>query len=324
MLLLKTSDQLGNQMFAYASVKTIALDQGYEFRVLSKSMDGELSNDKDAVYGNTIDSIFPNVRKDLFAKSAEYGEKIAQGSTSSEEIAKKLGLKTFQEVTDIHSVSSIYKDALTVLDDTLMLGHYIAAGYFMHRIEEVREWFTFPEAVQEQALADLAMIRAKHPDKLLVSVHFRVGPDYRKAGYMLDHTYWERAAKRMLQQTGREAVFAVFYDKKDENVERFMAQFECVDIRKSLVYDLCAMSMCDAHIVCNSSFSMMTGILDVKDGSVICPSTFPIPDGYLPADCYPQQWTKVEAGHDKAAYGEYRRAMQWYRLKQRIKKLLRK
>ncbi len=307
MLLLKTSDQLGNQMFAYASVKTIALDRGYEFRVLPKNMDGELSNDKDSVYGNTVDTIFPNVKEELFL-----------GDTS------KLELVEFQEVTDVNSASSICKEAFSVSDNTLMLGHYIAAGYFMHRIREVREWFAFPQDVQRQAGEDLTAIRAKYPDKLLVSVHFRVGPDYRKNGYMLDHTYWERAAKHLLAQTGKEAVFAVFYDRKDSTVEQFMQQFTCADARKTLVYDMCAMSMCDAHIVCNSSFSMMTGLLDREDGAVICPSTFPIPDGYLPADCYPEHWIKIEAVHDKKAYGEYQRAMRWYRFKQKIKKILKK
>ncbi len=36
MIICKLSDQLGNQMFAYAAVKTIAKDKGYDFRVLSK------------------------------------------------------------------------------------------------------------------------------------------------------------------------------------------------------------------------------------------------------------------------------------------------
>jgi len=307
MLLLKTSDQLGNQMFAYASVKTIALDKGYEFRVLPKNMDGELSNDKDSVYGNTVDTIFPNVKPEVFTGDAG-----------------ALKMTEFQEVTDVNSTSSICEEAFAVSDNTLMLGHYIAAGYFMHRIREVREWFAFPKDIQKQAHEALAKVREQYPDRLLVPAHFRVGPDYRKNGYMLNQTYWERAAEEVIARTGKEAVFVVFYDKKDATVERFMGKFPCVDARKTLVYDMCAMSMCDAHIVCNSSFSMMTGLLDEKGGIVICPSTFPIPEGYLPADCYPEHWIKVEAGHDKKAYGEYQRAMRWYRFKQKIKKLLKK
>lgn len=33
MLLCQLSDQLGNQMFAYAAIKSIALDHGYKFGV---------------------------------------------------------------------------------------------------------------------------------------------------------------------------------------------------------------------------------------------------------------------------------------------------
>ena len=33
MLLCQLSDQLGNQMFAYAAIKSIALDHGYKFTI---------------------------------------------------------------------------------------------------------------------------------------------------------------------------------------------------------------------------------------------------------------------------------------------------
>lgn len=36
MLVVKLSDQLGNQMFAYAAVKSIALDKGFEFGVYNE------------------------------------------------------------------------------------------------------------------------------------------------------------------------------------------------------------------------------------------------------------------------------------------------
>lgn len=138
----------------------------------------------------------------------------------------------------------------------------------------------------------------------------------------MDRTYWKRAAEELRSLTDQELLFLVFYDKKDETVTEFMNHFCCVDLRRTLVYDLCTMSRCDAHIVCNSSFSMMTGLLDPEEGTVICPATFPIPEGYLPSDCYPEQWHRIEAGHDGQAYREYERAMGWYRFKQKIKRLI--
>lgn len=38
MIICKLSDQLGNQMFAYASVKSIALDKGYDFKILGETL----------------------------------------------------------------------------------------------------------------------------------------------------------------------------------------------------------------------------------------------------------------------------------------------
>lgn len=313
MLLLRTSDQLGNQMFAYAAVKTIALDKGFEFRLIKKSMDGELSNDRDGVYGNTIDSIFAPVREDLLTEPEA-------GITTTIE-----GMKQFREVTDTESVSAVCAESFSVSDDTLMEGHYIASGYFMHRLDEVRRWFAFPEKVLTETEEKLAAIRSEHPGSLLVSVHFRVGTDYRTGGYLLERTYFKRAAGKMselAEKEGKKVIFLLFYDKKEETVSEFERMFPCVDMRGSLVYDLCGISRCDAHIVCNSSFSMMGALLDSKEGIVVCPSSFPIPDGFLPADCYPPQWIKIEAVHDKEAYREYQRFMKRYLWKQKIKKLL--
>lgn len=36
MLICKLSDQLGNQMFAYASIKSIAKDKGLDFKVYNE------------------------------------------------------------------------------------------------------------------------------------------------------------------------------------------------------------------------------------------------------------------------------------------------
>ncbi len=55
MLLLKVSDQLGNQMFAYAAVKSIAIEKGYGFGMIPCSDNtSALINDKDPKYGHTI------------------------------------------------------------------------------------------------------------------------------------------------------------------------------------------------------------------------------------------------------------------------------
>ena len=58
MIICKLSDQLGNQMFAYAAVKTIAKDKGYDFRVLSKYDNQFLKNDIDKKFVSNITTVF--------------------------------------------------------------------------------------------------------------------------------------------------------------------------------------------------------------------------------------------------------------------------
>lgn len=131
MLVVKLSDQLGNQMFAYAAVKSIALDKGFEFGVCNEYDNQFLKNDTDEKFGNTLTSIFPQIRQEIVSELSNYAN--------------------FQEITNYQSKSSIQKTAYEVMDNTLMLGHYISPLYFMHRIDEVREWFTLPAEILKKA-----------------------------------------------------------------------------------------------------------------------------------------------------------------------------
>lgn len=72
MIICKLSDQLGNQMFAYASVKSIALDKGYDFKILGEYNNQFLKNDTDKKYGNTLTSIFADICKRNCTRSAKW------------------------------------------------------------------------------------------------------------------------------------------------------------------------------------------------------------------------------------------------------------
>ena len=60
MLVGKIADQLGNQMFTYASLKTIARDRKEDFYFIRAHNDR--INDSDKRYGNEIHTMFPNIQ----------------------------------------------------------------------------------------------------------------------------------------------------------------------------------------------------------------------------------------------------------------------
>ena len=106
MLICKLSDQLGNQMFAYAAIKSIAKDKGYDFYVHDEYDNQFLKNDTDKRLGCNLTTIFENIRKEVIHDIPT-------------------GYNEFQEITTTKSPSSFQKEALQVKDNTVMKGHYI-------------------------------------------------------------------------------------------------------------------------------------------------------------------------------------------------------
>ena len=277
MLVVKLSDQLGNQMFAYAAVKSIALDKGFEFGVCNEYDNQFLKNDTDEKFGNTLTSIFPQIRQEIVSELSNYAN--------------------FQEITNYQSKSSIQKTAYEVMDNTIMLGHYISPLYFMHRIDEVREWFTLPAEILKKAEKALSEIKAKYPPNTkFCSIHFRNALDYRVKGFMLNKDYWYNAANEILKNKKRNEpiVFLIFYDKLTSLVKSFSEKYESVLTHHSLLVDFEMISSCDYHIVCNSSFIIMAALMDPNTlSNTFCPSIWPLQKGKYPNDIYPDQWKKI-------------------------------
>ena len=71
MLICKLSDQLGNQMFAYAAIKSIAKDKGYKFSVLNEYDNQFLKNDVDKKFGCNLLSIFESIRNEIASEVPE-------------------------------------------------------------------------------------------------------------------------------------------------------------------------------------------------------------------------------------------------------------
>lgn len=58
MVIVKLADQLGNQMFAYASIKSMCIDKGYSFGYYRVPLAKKYINDSDKKYGNALPGYF--------------------------------------------------------------------------------------------------------------------------------------------------------------------------------------------------------------------------------------------------------------------------
>lgn len=196
MIVAKIADQLGNQMFTYASVKTIAQDRKEEFRFIRET--SSRINDSDSKYGNEIYTIFPHIREELL-------------DTLPDRITNR-----YEEPPLQNSQTGFQESALQVPENTLMIGHYISYRYFSHNLENVRAWFSFPDDVEGPVLKELKDLRKQYPGRPFVATHFRVGDDYLRQGFRLQDQYWFSAAEAVIKSSEQSPLFLVFYDKKPE------------------------------------------------------------------------------------------------------------
>lgn len=279
MLVADISDQLGNQMFAYASIKTIAQKRGYDFRFV-RAYNARI-NSNDSRYGCEIHTVFPQ--------------------TAVERLNELPSLPhTWTEQIDAFSSKVYSKDAEQVPDNTYMKGHFISCLYFMDNLEQVRKWFAFCPDIFDSCQKKIIRIQEKYPNRHLIAVHFRVGDDYLKQGFLLHASYWFHAAEYMIRKYGKEHVlFLPFYDHRSSFggiVNRFIQKYPCEDICGTLVEDMCALTLFKDLIICNSSFSAMAGILNhVADHQILRPSIYPTGIQYQPTDCFPDDWTVIPA-----------------------------
>lgn len=287
MIVVRITSLLANQMFAYASIKAIAKDKGYDFKYIHEHcLASEGSNSSiDKKYGRDFDTIFDIPKEEELS------------------VFDSTGYVVHEEFDYIKRYDSFYyEEAKDISDSTYMKGHFISPKYFYHRIDEVREWFKFPREVNEKAAKTIEDIRRKNPKSQIVSVHFRVGQDYLLHGFLMAADYWINAGNKMLSKFGK-VKFVVFCDKKTEIVDKFMKKFDCEIVRGSLVEDMCSMTKCDAHILSNSTFSMMGALLNPrKDLYIIRPSHYFTGPRSEQKDCFLDEWDIVESKRNLKGY----------------------
>lgn len=206
-----------------------------------------------------------------------------------------------------------WKNVESITDGTLIKGHFISYKYFEDYLPQVKQAFSLPDDIIEEA--DDKVKKIKGAAKSTCSVHFRVGKDYLKGGYMMNYSYWKKAGI-LMRQRHPGCKFIVFYDRKNKFVERFIHEFDAAELHGSLVEDMAAIEATDYHIVCNSTYSIMSAVLSENDTSIIRPKHYYSGLKEFPQDVFPENWITVKndryipsyvLGYIAALYGKLRK-----------------
>ena len=257
--------RLGNQMFQYASLRGIARNRGYDFCIPNHN---HIIQDP---YGFEM-------KIDLF-----YPFEMGNVKPHNIKVLDRGYAPVVQEKY-FHFDEILYN---MCPDEITLAGFFQTEKYFLNIENEIREDFTFKEAILEpckEMMSDLGYA---------ISLHIRRTDYLQNPNHTaLDLDYYQKA----LSHFDSNIPVIVFSDDvewcKEQDIfsdDRFM-----ISESGDHYIDLCLMSLCSHHIIANSSFSWWGAWLS-KSNQVIAPSLW-FGQGNQDKDTkdlIPDRWTKI-------------------------------
>jgi hypothetical protein len=231
--------RLGNQMFQYASLMGIAEKHNYEY--------GIPYNNK-----NQTQVLHEHGHPERLVLTDEF-------LLSAEDSSDTQSNYSFSERFDTN-----YDERVNELPDGCdLVGYFQSEKYFKHSEKEIREEFLFSPETSEKAYAKMPW-----HDGEIVSLHVR-RTDYLNAPEhhpLPSLEYYKDSWDKIKKKNSRLLVFSDDIEWCKKNIKG-----------KNIFYsegnnqwvDMCMMSMCDHHIIANSSFSWWGAWLNVDTNKVV-------------------------------------------------------
>lgn len=200
---------------------------------------------------------------------------------------KKLDDPTKNKINFRYKEISFYfnPSVFLVEEHTDLYGYFQSPFYFLHVHKLVREEFTFKKNISEKSNGLLSALVKE--DEISCSVHVRrtdylKTPDYHPT---CTKDYYLKAMQVVRNSTNKKVKFLLFGDDYTW-IESNIFKDDCVVIKGNLPeVDMCLMSLCNAHIIANSSFSWWAAALGSYN-SVIAPAVWFGPNG-------PKNWNTI-------------------------------
>jgi hypothetical protein len=173
-------------------------------------------------------------------------------------------------------------------DNISLIGYFQSEKYFHHIKKEIKKDFIFKDNIFDACKETIN--KFKNP----ISLHIRrtdylTNPNHNT----LSLEYYEEALKKF--DSSREVV--IFSDDPEwcENQELFNSDRFLISKGQDAYHDMCLMTLCDDHIIANSSFSWWGAWLS-ENNKVVAPSKW-FDGGNLShlntKDLIPDEWEKV-------------------------------
>lgn len=251
--------RMGNQMFQYATLLSIGKTRGYEYGIPYKL------KSQNPYFNFCLDEAFPNLS--------------AKDSTNVQQMYKAKE-KVFSYNPGIFGIS----------DHTDIIGYFQSEKYFKDYRDQLLREFDFAESIKQKA-SDIRNIT----NGRVISIHIRLG-DYLKLPTkhpVCSMDYYNEA----LNQLPDDCLIFIFSDDNAKASKMFSSlnkKFVIPETDNQYI-DMCLMTMCDYHIIANSSFSWWGSWLS-NSKKTIAPSQWFGDDLSMPknwSDIYCKEWIIV-------------------------------
>jgi hypothetical protein len=242
--------RFGNQMFQYATLYSIAKTKKYKFGVPYKVK-------SDNSYLNfSLDEAFQNL--------------------SAEDSSTYAPIHRAQERVFTHNPG-----IFGIPDNTDILGYFQSEKYFKDYRNDLLKEFTFKSNILEKA-NDVRSI-TKEP---VISIHLRIGDYKNLVGKhpVMQKDYYSQA----LEQLPKDILIIGFSDEPEEAAKLFdsFGRKYFITNPNDQYTDMCTMTLCDYHIIANSSYSWWGAWLS-NSKKVIAPHN------WFGEDNMPKNWSDI-------------------------------
>lgn len=253
--LLNKGGRLGNQMFQYATLLGVKYKKGFDIHLSKSQLESSMLTDAFTLSECTLVDI----------------ENIPHNTTYLE---------------NCHCFDS---NVLEVDDNTNLRGYFQTEKYFKHCSDVVKGEFTFKKEVIDECEKFLKDFKSKKT----VSLHIR-RTDYLHLTHLHGEFSLEYHKKAINLLNDSNTVFIVVSDDI-EWCTKNLNYDNLVFSNGNTNFDLCLQSMCDSHIISNSTFSWWGAWLGSnKEKQVIAPEKwFNDNSGYSYIDIIPSEWIKI-------------------------------
>lgn len=211
--------RFGNQMFQYATLYSVAKEKNYKFGIPFKSKSENL------YHNMSLNEAF---------------DKLSAKDCSNYPVYRRFNESSFTYDPGIFGIP----------DDTDILGYFQTEKYFKKYRNDLVKEFTFNDQIIERSINKRSIITEP-----VISIHIRIG-DYkywRDKHPIMDLNYYKQA----LEELPKDLFIFAFSDEPQEAnklFENLNRKYTLIEPEDQFT-DMCTMTLCDYHVIANSSYS---------------------------------------------------------------------